>query len=84
MRLSQIEDHLRRQAAILGAMPGASMLITVSEAACSPACSGRRCSSLREILGVAELAGWRRPAAVAAGDLAFLQAPPAAPGSPRG
>ncbi|MEO4048875.1 AMP-binding protein [Pseudomonas sp. CAU 1711] len=86
MRLAQIEEHLRRQAAILGNAE-ARMLITVSEAKLLTHLLRPQVPSLGEILGVAELAaasGSLRAQPRQAGDLAFLQYTSGSTGQPKG
>ncbi|TWC41559.1 1-acyl-sn-glycerol-3-phosphate acyltransferase [Pseudomonas sp. SJZ079] len=86
MRLSQIEEHLRRQAGILGNAE-ASMLITVVQAKLLARLLKPQVPSLHEIVTVAEL-GADSDAFVAplrqAQDLAFLQYTSGSTGQPKG
>ena len=86
LRLSQIEDHLRRHVAIL-ANAGAVMLITVAEAKTVARLLGVQINSLRSVVTVAELAIAGVPrarVAVAAQDIAFLQYTSGSTGAPKG
>ena len=86
LRLSQIEDHLRRHVAIL-ANAGACLLITVPEAKPVARLLGAQLDGLKGVVTVADLQ--RDTAAVGApapapDDLAFLQYTSGSTGTPKG
>jgi 1-acyl-sn-glycerol-3-phosphate acyltransferase len=86
MRLSQIEEHLRRQAGILR-NAGAAMLITVPEALSVARLLKLQVESLRGIDTVehlSEAAGGALPPQPRAGDLAMLQYTSGSTGDPNG
>ncbi|OHC28511.1 MAG: acyl-phosphate glycerol 3-phosphate acyltransferase [Pseudomonadales bacterium RIFCSPLOWO2_02_FULL_63_210] len=86
MRMSQIEEHLRRQAGIL-ANAEVTMLLTVSEAKLLARLLKPQVPSLREIATVAELcgaAGTYLAMPRQAQDLAFLQYTSGSTGQPKG
>ncbi len=84
-RLSQLEDHLRRQAGIL-ANCEATLLITVAEARPLARLLRGSVPSLRAVVTVDDLAGddSAPPAALAADDIALLQYTSGSTGSPKG
>lgn len=81
-RLSQIEDHLRRQAGIL-ANCQAPVLVTVDEAKLAARLLRAQVDTLQRVSAVADLHGAPPPALVA-GDLAFLQYTSGSTGAPKG
>ena len=86
LRLSQIEDHLRRHAAIL-ANAGATILITVAEAKAVARLLGAQLDALRSVVTVPELMqaqGAPARVSLAADDIAFLQYTSGSTGTPKG
>ena len=86
MRMSQLEDHLRRQAGII-ANCLAPVLVTVPEAKLLAQLLKGDAPTLRHIVAVSELEaddGEPQPIPLAAGDIAFLQYTSGSTGNPKG